>query len=306
MKKIISLFLTIIITITLSACSSNSTNNSVGTENGNPANIPIDTIYSFVEDEIKSILKKPNSLIVNNISESAETVDDTENYYYQITVDYSAQNGFGGYNRDNTVYYVKADKSTHSISVLSENEYISAVNNALYETKLDSIEAANKIPYSLMCSNSNYSNVASFLRNAGIPFSEREAKSYKELAYLTSIYNLEGEVEIRFDLKNESLYSIEFIKYNDQFFYDGNLGELIYIDKNNIITIDDFEAIRKNICEALGFDGVDKEETSLSNYDSYSCTWTLKNDLSVKIKWDITKENNDVTYFSLSVKNGNS
>lgn len=293
MKKFVSLFLIIFVLITLCAC---------GTKN----TIPIETIYNFVEEEIKSILKNPNSLIVNNICESAEAVEDADNCYYQITVDYSAQNGFGGYNRDTAVYYIKAVKSTRLISEIPENEYVDNVNNALYKSKLDSIEAANKIPYSLICSNSNYSDVASFLRNAGISFSENEMKDCKEISYLTSIFNLEGEVEMRFDLASQSLYSIEFIKYDDQFFYDGNANKLIYIDKNNILTLDDIEAIRENICEALGFDGTDKEEVSLSNYDSYSCSWTLKNNLSVKIKWDIINEDLSVTYLSLSVTNSKS
>lgn len=74
-----------------------------------------------VEDKIKESLKNPNSLLINEVSKSYSVVDDNgkfrsckdhqelketlgkinnnKSYTIHYTIDYSAQNGFGGMNR---------------------------------------------------------------------------------------------------------------------------------------------------------------------------------------------------------------
>ena len=63
---------------------------------------------------LQNQLKNPTSLIVNNTKVSSNGVDDNGNLKYIITIDYSAQNGFGGYNRDtytvNLTYKIKESR----------------------------------------------------------------------------------------------------------------------------------------------------------------------------------------------------
>lgn len=49
-------------------------------------------------------------------------------HYYSITIDYSAQNGFGGYNRDNDYdVLVKVSKTTNKASEATTEEYLDAI-----------------------------------------------------------------------------------------------------------------------------------------------------------------------------------
>ena len=78
-----------------------------------------------VETDLKSSLKNPNSLQINGYSVYSRF--ETENYwYYSIAVDYSAQNGFGGYNRDNYKVSLKINKNSNLASKVTDQEYADA------------------------------------------------------------------------------------------------------------------------------------------------------------------------------------
>lgn len=87
---------------------------------------------AYAESVLKNNLKNPQSLQVHS---TKITVDfEYDNYhFYNITIDYSAQNGFGGYNRDNYDVLVKVSKSTNIASKASLDEYGDAIKNYLNE-----------------------------------------------------------------------------------------------------------------------------------------------------------------------------
>ena len=84
---------------------------------------------SYAEAELKSNLKNPASLQIHSTKISVEF--EYEGYhYYSITIDYSAQNGFGGYNRnDDYDVLVKVSKATNTASVITSKEYLDAITN---------------------------------------------------------------------------------------------------------------------------------------------------------------------------------
>ena len=64
----------------------------------------------FSKNYIQSSLKNPESLQIHDTKIiEKERVGST--IYYEITIDYSAQNGFGGYNRNSQTVRVKVDDS---------------------------------------------------------------------------------------------------------------------------------------------------------------------------------------------------
>ena len=74
-----------------------------------PKNYTVNQCYNSAVTYIKNRLKNPNSLIVNNYT-YYEVTGGTYSGCYCFTFDYSAQNGFGGYNR--STFYVYVDYST--------------------------------------------------------------------------------------------------------------------------------------------------------------------------------------------------
>ncbi len=85
---------------------------------------------SAVQSELEDNLKNSDSLQVNNIN--TITAEDNEYYYYHITIDYSAQNGFGGYNRDKYERYVKVWKGN--------NQFVQNSNAVEFSAALQSSE----------------------------------------------------------------------------------------------------------------------------------------------------------------------
>lgn len=108
MKKIIAFMLAASLALSLAACGEKEpAEEPVETpyETPEPVEEPVENPFEDMElcaghaiDQLKSILKNPSSLIVNNMY--AVVADDC----YIFDIDYSAQNGFGGMNRDD--YYI--------------------------------------------------------------------------------------------------------------------------------------------------------------------------------------------------------
>lgn len=74
-----------------------------------------------VENDLRGKLKNPDSLEVNGVS--SYYTEDESYYYYFVVVDYSAQNGFGGYNRNKYYGYVKVSKYDKTVYSSSSEEY---------------------------------------------------------------------------------------------------------------------------------------------------------------------------------------
>ncbi len=78
----------------------------------------------YSENIVKQKLKNPESMIINN-STVEDTFLDVENNvnYFIINVDYSAQNGFGGYNREEETIYVRVYRDNGIVEKISVLEY---------------------------------------------------------------------------------------------------------------------------------------------------------------------------------------
>lgn len=111
------------------------TENGGNGESGNGNNSESDTgnkkagISSYVTTVMKAKLKNPESFQLHSILVMYKF--EYEDYtYYSVSIDYSAQNGFGGYNRDEDYdIKLKVDNETDKVYELSSTEYWDAVKN---------------------------------------------------------------------------------------------------------------------------------------------------------------------------------
>ena len=78
----------------------------------------------YAHEQLRNLnFKNPESLQINNTVIENE-FDNELYYYYKITIDYSAQNGFGGYNRDVYEVLIKVRKTDNEAFPLDYEEYI--------------------------------------------------------------------------------------------------------------------------------------------------------------------------------------
>ena len=82
---------------------------------------------SYAESNLKNQLKNPESLQIHS-SKVYVDFEWGDYHYYTITIDYSAQNGFGGYNRNNDYDVIlKINKNTNVASKVTTEEYLDAI-----------------------------------------------------------------------------------------------------------------------------------------------------------------------------------
>lgn len=98
-----------------------------GANNNGSSSNPDKIALSYAENILKSRLKNPESLQIHS-SKIYVDFEWGDYHYYSITIDYSAQNGFGGYNRDNDYdVLVKVHKTTKKASEPTTSEYLDAI-----------------------------------------------------------------------------------------------------------------------------------------------------------------------------------
>ncbi len=99
---------------------------SLGDSSSSSAN-PDTIAVSYAESVLKGRLKNSDSLQIHS-SKIYVDFEHGDYHYYSITIDYSAQNGFGGYNRDNDYdVLVKVSKTTNKASEATTEEYLDAI-----------------------------------------------------------------------------------------------------------------------------------------------------------------------------------
>ena len=82
---------------------------------------------SYAESNLKNQLKNPESLQIHS-SKVYVDFEWGDYHYYTITIDYSAQNGFGGYNRNSDYDVIlKINKNTNVASKVTTEEYLDAI-----------------------------------------------------------------------------------------------------------------------------------------------------------------------------------
>lgn len=79
----------------------------------------------YMKRTLKESLKNPESLQIHDIeNQSLNQMEDEHYRYYDIVIEYSAQNGFGGYSKGRMEKYLQINKSTASVLEISMAEYI--------------------------------------------------------------------------------------------------------------------------------------------------------------------------------------
>lgn len=309
MKRMLSALLILALLFTLCACGDNSadtTNDSTQqTDSATLEDNPESPVFAYIEDTIKATLKNPNSLIINSISETVEPIANDEYSYHIVAIDYSAQNGFGGYNREQEMYYAKCSNIGKAVSIISDVEYYNATDECLYKDSLSKLEAANKIPFALICTAATHNDVAAFLGNTNIEYTiyKNPDSTPKEIQYLCDMFGLTGVVKILFN-ENKTISAINYWKSEGQIYYDANANKTITFENDTtVVTETDVAKFKDNITTVLGVKGTEKDEDGLSYYTSRSCKWVLSNSLSVNMKWDTLIEDNSVCYLSITFEN---
>lgn len=137
MKRTLALFLALLMALSLAAC---------GGETGNvaePTEAPAESPYADMEscaeyaiEQLKSVLKNPSSLIVNNLY--AVEADDC----YIFDIDYSAQNGLGGMNRDEFFLAVRSVENGFAFDTYGAGSFADA-ENQMYTS--DFFDRYNKV-----------------------------------------------------------------------------------------------------------------------------------------------------------------
>lgn len=131
MKKVLAIILTMVLVLSLAACGggekkddtkSNEETKTVVTEA--PVS-DMELCAEYAVGKLKDILKNPSSLVVNELL----GVKDDGDYIFGI--DYSAENGFGGSNRDHFFISVSKNANSFSVNSLGSSDYASAENQRL-------------------------------------------------------------------------------------------------------------------------------------------------------------------------------
>lgn len=269
---------------------------------------PTDLIYDFVEDEIKSILRNPNSLQINEMDIGAKVpIEDSKYLYYGIWVDYSAQNGFGGYNRETVEMYVKISKDNKGISSIAESEYtnkavefLNLTNAQEYEEKLSDID--DDFPFSFVFSAMTYDEVLSDLtRNHKNCDTFENKYGVKEIEYIDSFGKFEGTVTGTFYANNQRFANMSYFWSESQMVYMN--GEIIYAGAGQSATSDDIAGMIDLISSSLGIEHNGIENTYEPFFDTNSCVWELNEAATIKMRWSINQETEEVSSFEIVYTN---
>ena len=266
-----------------------------------------DRVLQFVEDIIKKELSNPSAMIVNEVSGSGILHPGSDYDYYRIFIDYSAQNQYGGYDRERRVFYIQATRTGNGLRTVSEAEYYNETDSYVYSDLLSHIEGSDKIPYSLICSDATSADVEDFLQKAGISYTiywdDNEAQ-VKDIKYPCRLFNVEGIVTINFYPSTWKIETIEFWKYSGQFYYDGNTREVIFYNDVEDTFPEDVELMVNSINEALSMKmkpALSKETAPAAKY--YDCIWRLSESISIYLKHNIGNDNNVVSDYQVKLTN---
>ena len=128
MKKRLALLLAAVLSISLAACGDESSGKESTEASAESSYADITSCAEYAVDQLKNVLKNPNSLIVNNLY--AVDADDC----YIFAIDYSAENGFGGMNRDEFFIAVNSVENGFAVRTYGAGEF-SEAENQMYSSQ---------------------------------------------------------------------------------------------------------------------------------------------------------------------------
>lgn len=270
-----------------------------GTDTGTDQVSYEEMAVAAVETALKDHLKNPESLQIhsNNIDDRYE---DDSACFYTIVVDYSAQNGFGGYNRDTLKSYIRIDKSVGAITELDGASYINQRAEAQFVEGLSFV--GEGIPLQLIFSEDNYSRLLPNIKGSGkISSTFTYPSGDKEVRYISNLGNLEGIATFYFYSKSEKIYQINFYWSDGQSFYDGTNAYTLGTEYT--ATLEDVNALIEKIDDALEISHRKIKETTETYFHDYECRWSLIEGIYIKLSWSTNDTSGNIGHIQLLLVN---
>lgn len=287
MKKIFTLLLTMFLLCgTLTACGGIS----------NPATVKTETLQEIVtlyaEEDIKSVLKNPQSLMINNLTFNEDPIEIDGCCYCNFDVDFSAQNGFGGYDREVITYYLCYESD--NIRPLKKGEYFCELDTARYGSQLDTI--ADGVYFSYGCSSASMKSIYGELAAKGLNHFTGFGHNLTDnidnttcVKYVCNLMDFEGCMEYFFIDENVKYASFT---WQPSFHYVDMKNYIVEeIGVGQTATPADMDMIVSKIDDVLG---IGHTETKSQNYQSWADPRAYQWELSPQRKlifeyvWEVT------------------
>lgn len=267
----------------------------------------------YVENTLKSNLKNPQSLQIHDIEFISE-LEDNSNRYFHVEIEYSAQNSFGGYNRDTYTKYVQVGKNSGNAYEISQQDFS---NKAIeirdmrvqenYGEKLSKISPNLYLSY--MCdTNIKYSEIISTLNSDNTwdthEYKDGNQEGAVEITKSTSLDKFEGQLLMYFEKNNQKLRRTEFLWAPDIVFYDKTSGSK-KIGEHQTANIKDIQNIENLISSSLGIERKDVSGKHDSLYEN-TYLWEISENVILTLEWANSPEDDQIiTMFLVKCINNN-
>lgn len=257
-------------------------------------------VAAAVETVLKNRLRNPESLQIHSISQDESDYEDDSAYFCTVIVDYSAQNGFGGFNRETIKIYIVIDKATETVTDLDEATYLNKRVKMQFGDGLCAISA--NIPMQLICEEDTFSQLRSAIignREAYSTFTYKNGE--KEMKYVANLGDLEGTATFYFYSESEKIWQINFFWSDGQCFYDGT--NAYTLGSEYIATLEDVDALRGRIDDALNVPHGQIKETTETYFHDYECRWELAEGIYIKLSWSTNDMDGSIGHIQLLLCN---
>jgi len=261
----------------------------------------------YMKSSLREELKNPESLQLHNITFKGQNKIEDETYrYYNIVIDYSAQNGFGGYARDKYEKHLRVNKTTAQVTEISMKEYtdkmIEVFDNRRIEQYKDKLSSINtNIPFDLICNSQlTYNDVNIILEDSydyllqTTQYKGGNQKGAIEITTECTFDKFNGQLLLYFEKENQQLRRIEFCWNPQILYYDENEGSK-KIGEGQTATITDITNIEKTISDALKIQSKDVSGQNQSLYPN-AYLWEIDDVMSIELEW-ADDENNGIGDF---------
>jgi len=253
-----------------------------------------------VETALKDRLKNPESLQIHNVGLADDSYEDDSVYFCTVAVDYSAQNGFGGYNRDTVKSHIEINKSTGTVTELDEAAYFNRRAGAQFGEGLRSIGVG--IPFQLITLEDSYARLLTDIAGNDVKTSTFTYENgEKEVNYISTLADLEGVATFYFYSESEKIYQIEFFWSDGQLFYDGTKAYTLGTEYT--ATLDDVEALKGRIDDTLNISHGQIKESTETYFHDYECNWYLTDGIYIKLSWSVHDGDNAIGHIQLLLTN---
>ncbi len=252
--------------------------------------------FSSMEEMLKARLRNPESLQIHDIRLDGDEYDGEQDYYCTVLVDYSAQNGFGGYNREEAKGYFVISKADGSVTELDEGAYrnhrvAAEFGDGLCEISVD-------IPMEYLCSGDSYNLLLAEMEQSSRKYKSSTSKDGEvEIDHVAKIGNLEGFATFFYPSKTVPVYQIEFFWTNGFAYYTGK--DVLTLSPEYMATLEDVNALMERVDSALKLSHSEIVETTEPRFHDYECRWDLADGIYGKLSWTVNDDDGSIGHIRL-------